>query len=165
MWHDIRTESIVKRIKASHFDNYELHYQNTVGLPLNTYFSAVKMVWLIENVKAVKEQYDSDNVIFCNIDTWLLMNLTGNIYTDITNASRTMLMDIKSLEWSNVMLDVFGIKESNLPQIKPCCYDFGKLLDLGLDNLRNTEVTAILGDQQSAALGQFCMNPGDVKCT
>lgn len=168
VWHDTRTEEIVSRFKKDKFDNQDFYQQTECGLPINTYFSAVKIKWLLENVEQVKTQYANDNIQFCTIDAWILVNLTNKFYTDVTNASRTMLVDINTLNYSQKMLEVFDIKQSSLVEIKPCCFDFGTLdtvkLDLS-DNLSQTKVTALIGDQQSATLGQLCVNKGDAKCT
>jgi len=119
-------------------------------------------------VDIVEREYNNDNVIFCTIDAWILVNLTGKIMTDVTNASRTMLVDIKNLEYSSIMLGVFDIKRSALPDIKPNCFDFGNInvSITGLpESLQQTKIACMIGDQQSATLGQLCVSKGDTKCT
>jgi glycerol kinase len=119
------------------------------GLPINTYFSAVKMRWLLENSEEVKQASTSKDghLKFGNIDAWLIAKLTGmeSLMTDSTNASRTMLMDINSLEWSQKMMDHFDIKEEWLPTIsKSSSADFGRIKS---GRLANVPIAGVLGDQ------------------
>ena len=141
------------------------------GLPLNTYFSGVKMKWLLENSPAVKalaaSDPNGDELCFSTIDTWLIAKLSGlrSVVTDSTNASRTMLMDINSLEWNQQNLDIFGVKKSWLPEIvKNSSDNFGAVYPTESPWLPNVPITGVLGDQQAACLGHL-LRPGEVKTT
>ena len=101
-------------------------------------------------------------ICFGTMDSWVIYNLTGNYFTDVTNASRTFLMDIKELKWSQALLKEFGVTEENLPKIAPSCHDFGTITEGPLKGLK---ITGCLGDQQAAAVGHGVFTPGDVKNT
>src|SRR5699024_8931926 len=136
--------------------------------PPATYFSAVKLLWLLEEVPQVREAAESDRLLFGTIDTWLIWNLTGGVQrglhlTDVTNASRTMLMDLETLDWSEEMLALTGIPRDVLPRIRPSIGDFGVVDDRHL--LGGVPITGVLGDQQAAAFGQCAFSPGDTKST
>lgn len=139
-------------------------YRKVCGLPINTYFSAQKMKWMLENVDGLDKQ---ENLCFGTIDTWLLRKLTGqagHAKTDSTNASRTMLMDINTLEWSDFMLNEYGIRKEWLPElVKKSADDFGTI-DCGIDALKGITIGGVLGDQQSACLGHV-LREGQVKNT
>ena len=160
VWQDRRTAAMCDRLKAA--GKAELIQQKT-GLILDAYFSATKLAWLIDWVKANKPDTNWDNVIAGTVDSWLLWNLTGgNVHaTDSSNASRTMLMNLETGNWDQELLDLFGIPEAIMPTIKPSMGLFGnaKILD------REIPVTAIFGDQQAALFAHGCDRPGLLKCT
>ncbi|CAI2170805.1 3279_t:CDS:2 [Funneliformis geosporum] len=166
VWCDVRTHDLVHELTAkSELGANAL--KEVCGLPLSTYFSAVKLKWLLENVPAVKEAHENDTILMGNVDTWLIYNLTGGInggmfLTDATNASRTMLMDIKKLQWSEKSLKFFGIKKCALPQIYSSSEKYG---DIKITDLAGIPITGVLGDQQSALVGQKCFNRGEAKNT
>jgi glycerol kinase len=137
VWLDQRTAGVVANMKDKNDGNVDV-YRETCGLPINTYFSAQKMKWMLENVDGLGQ---NENLIFGTIDTYLIAKLTNfkTIVTDSTNASRTMLMDINTLEWSQKMLDEYGIQAKWLPNIiKESSADFGTISteDEGLANVK-----------------------------
>lgn len=144
------------------------HFVETCGLPISTYFSAVKLLWLIENVKAVKEAVESGDALFGTIDTWLIWNLTGGVVkgglhvTDVSNASRTMLMNLKSLEWDKPTLETLGIPAHVLPKIVSNSEVIGKIAE-GWP-ITGIPISGCLGDQHAAMLGQACRK-GEAKST
>ena len=150
VWLDQRTSGIVDEMKQKNGGNADA-YRETCGLPINTYFSAQKMKWLLQNVEGIESQQD---LVFSTIDTYLIARLTNmeSIVTDSTNASRTMLMDINTLEWSDKMLGEYGIKKNWLPTIiKESSALFGKIKSVS--TLENVPIGGVLGDQQAACLG------------
>lgn len=161
VWQDSRTRS-VSAVLRSKYDNE--HVRKTTGLPISTYFSAVKLRWLIDNVREVREGINNGTALFGTIDTWLIWNLTeGNKYlTDVTNAGRTMLMNIHSLSWDSEMLQMMGITRDILPEIRSCSEIFGVL---SCTPLRGLPISGVIGDQQGALVGQSCFNVGDAKST
>lgn len=167
VWMDTRNNKLVAEVaeKAGGQDAY----RPRTGLPLATYFSGLKAKWLLENVPAVKEAADAGNAMFGNIDTWLIYNLTGGAsggihVTDVTNASRTMLMDIETLEWSDEMCKALSVPKSMLPAIKSSSEVYGYTTEDGPFGGR-VAVAGDLGDQQAATVGQTCFNPGEAKNT
>lgn len=140
-------------------------FREECGLPVNTYFSMVKMMWLIENSEEVRAAQEKGNLRFGTVDTWIIYRLTkGESYvTDSSNASRTMLMNLHTLEWSEKMLQESGIKRENLPEIKKAsAADFGTISDL--DFLQGVKIGGVLGDQQASCLGHT-LQKGEVKNT
>ena len=138
------------------------------GLPVNTYFSAIKLMWLLASDPELRARAESGELLFGTIDTWLIWNLTGGVdgglhVTDPTNASRTMLMDLASRTWSDRMLELTGIPAGLLPEIRPSVGDFGTVAARQL--LGGVPITGVLGDQQAAAFGQCAFSPGDTKNT
>lgn len=143
------------------------HFVNTCGLPLSTYFSAMKLLWLMENVDAVKRAVKVGDALFGTIDTWLIWNLTGGIknglhVTDVSNASRTMLMNLKTLDWDKPTLDTLGIPESILPKIVSNSEVIGEISS-GWP-ITGVPIAGCLGDQHAAMLGHACRK-GEAKCT
>ena len=140
--------------------------KKTTGLVIDPYFSATKMEWLLQNVPGLPEKARSGEAIFGNIDTFLLHRLTGGatFATDVSNASRTMLMDLRKLQWDDKLLQTFGVPAAALPKILPSSGIFGLTKGLGVlpDGI---PVAGILGDQQAALFGQLCLEPGEAKCT
>ncbi|CAG8463805.1 2628_t:CDS:2 [Ambispora gerdemannii] len=167
VWCDTRTHDLVHQLnKISPLGADVL--KETCGLPITTYFSALKLKWMLDNVPAVKEAYDKDNLLFGTVDSWLIWNLTGGIesglhLTDVTNASRTMFMDIKTLQWSDKTLEFFGIKRSVLPKIVSSAEIYGKIA--GDYPLKGIPIAGNLGDQQAALVGQKCFKRGEAKNT
>ena len=162
VWQDRRTANLCDRLKSE--GKAELIQQQT-GLVLDAYFSATKLAWLIDWVKENQPDIDWNNVIAGTIDTWALWNLTGGQVhaTDISNASRTMLMNIDTGDWDDSLLDLFNIPRQILPEIKPSMGIFGK----SDRDLLSTEIpiAAIFGDQQAALFAHGCDRPGLLKCT
>jgi glycerol kinase len=168
VWQDTRTDRIASALDR---DERGQTIRRKAGLPPATYFSGGKIQWILENVEGAREAAESGNAIFGNTDTWLLWNLTGGRdggvhVTDPTNASRTMLMDLETLDWDDELLGFFGIPRSMLPEIKPssCPEGYGSTLKngpLGGEVL----ITGDLGDQQAATVGQVCFAPGEAKNT
>lgn len=142
------------------------HVKQTTGLVIDPYFSGTKIEWLQQNVPGLREKAAAGSAIFGTIDTYLLHRLSGGAAyaTDVSNASRLMLMDLRSQTWDARMLRTFGINEKSLPEIRPSMGEFGRTK--GLDFLPDgIPIAGILGDQQAALFGQLCLEPGDSKCT
>lgn len=160
VWQDVRTSDICKKLKKEGFEKY---VKKTTGLVIDSYFSAPKIMWLLENVPNAKEQATNGELLFGTIDTWLLWNLTnGKVHaTDYSNASRTMLFNIKTLEWDEELLKKMDIPKSILPQVSASSHHFG---DYCFKD-QNIPITGIAGDQQAALFGQACFNTGDTKNT
>ncbi len=163
VWQDRRTEDLCQKLKS---ENKESIIKKITGLTLDPYFSASKIKWALENDSEVKKALDEKNLLIGTIDTFLLYKLTGghSHKTDASNASRTMLMDLKTCTWNKEMLSLFSVPQEILPSIEDSFCLFGKTsnsqaLPTGLP------ITCILGDQQSALFGQTGINPGDAKCT
>lgn len=163
IWQDKRTKDLCNTIKNSEFGNY---ITNTTGLIVDSYFSATKIQWILKNVRGAYEKAKKGEILFGTIDTWLIWNLTrGKLHiTDHSNASRTMLYNIKSLSWDKTILDYFDIPEQILPTVTNSSAIHGTTAK---DIFDNTEITiaGIAGDQQAALFGQTCFSPGDVKNT
>ena len=143
------------------------HFIETCGLPISTYFSALKLLWLMENVDAVKDAVRTGDALFGTIDTWLIWNLTGGVaggqhVTDCSNASRTMLMNLKTLDWDKPTLDALGISAAILPKIISNSEKIGVVAD-GFP-LSGVPISGCLGDQHAAMLGQLCQK-GEAKST
>jgi glycerol kinase len=165
VWQDTRTQSIVDRLAGS--DGVE-KYKDIVGLPLSTYFAGTKIVWILENVDGARERAEAGDLIFGTTDTWVLWNLTGGVnggihVTDVTNASRTMFLDLKTLEWRDDILADFGVPKSMLPTVKCSSEVYGTASDNSL--LREVPIAGILGDQQAATFGQAAYDKGEAKNT
>lgn len=167
IWLDVRTSSTVDQLLKALPNQNKNHYQHLCGVPLSTYFSGVKLRWLIDNDETVAQAMRDGNCLFGTVDTWLLWNLTGGIdggkhYTDVTNASRTMLMNIKTCKWDQELLDFFGIPSTILPEIRSSSEVYGKFAS---GPLKGGVLSAVLGDQQAALVGQHCLQKGDAKST
>ena len=139
------------------------------GLVISTYFSGPKIKWILDNVPGVKERAQKGELLFGNIDTWVIWNLTGGPnggvhVTDVSNASRTMLMNIEKLEWDEEILDFLEIPKSMLPEIKPSSCVYGHTTSNGAFKA-SIPVAGDLGDQQAAVFGQVCFDPGEAKNT
>ena len=168
VWQDTRTDKIASKLeREGHGDTI----RHKAGLPPATYFSGGKIRWILDNVDGVREAADRGDAIFGNTDTWLLWNLTGGTrggvhVTDPTNASRTMLMNLETLDWDDELLSIFDIPRSLLPQIKPSSAPdpYGLTLENGPLG-GEVPLTGDLGDQQAATVGQVCFAPGEAKNT
>jgi len=158
VWQDTRTQDICDEIKQ--INELKDNFLKT-GLPVATYFSLSKIIWLLRNVNEVKKARERNDLCFGTIDSWLLYKLTGKHVTDVTNASRTLLMDLNSLVWIDNILKYFKIPKESLPSIKPSFFNYGTNKRI----LKNIPITAVLGDQQASLFGQNCIKPGDVKNT
>lgn len=165
VWQDTRTQSIVDRLAK---DGGVERFKQDVGLPLATYFSGTKIVWILENVEGARERAEAGDLMFGTTDTWVLWNLTGGVNggvhaTDVTNASRTMFMDLKTLTWRDDILAAFGVPSSMLPEIRSSSEVYGVAESNSL--LREVPVAGILGDQQAATFGQAAFGAGEAKNT
>lgn len=161
VWQDRRTEKFCNENRSNF-----IKLQNICGLPLDPYFSGTKMKWLLENNSKIKEAYNNDDLLLCNIDSFILYRLSdGNsYYTDATNASRTLLMDLKTCAWSDELCTFLEISPSILPEIKSSFYDFGQTSNCSFlpDGI---PILCMMGDQQAALFGQTCFEEGQIKCT
>lgn len=165
VWQDTRTQAIVDRLAA---DGGVERFKGTVGLPLATYFSGTKIVWILENVDGARAAADAGDLIFGTTDSWILWNLTGGVdggvhATDVTNASRTLFMDLTTLEWDDDILAAFDVPKSMLPTIKSSSEIYGHAHASSL--LREVPIAGILGDQQAATFGQAAFDKGEAKNT
>ncbi len=160
VWQDRRTADICEQLKR---DGHEKYIRENTGLVIDAYFSGTKIRWILDNVEGARSQAERGELCFGTIDTWLVWNLTkGKAHlTDYTNASRTLLFNIKSLEWDEHLLQVLDIPASLLPEAKPSAWHFG---DLEMDGVK-VPITGIAGDQQAALFGQACFEPGMAKNT
>ncbi|MEJ7633186.1 glycerol kinase GlpK [Aeromicrobium sp.] len=168
VWQDTRTDRIATALDRDERGNI---IRRKAGLPPATYFSGGKIQWILENVDGVREAADKGEAIFGNTDSWIIWNLTGGRnggvhVTDPTNASRTMLMDLETLEWDDELLGFFDIPRAMLPEIKPSSTTepYGMTLENGPFG-GEVPITGILGDQQAATVGQVCFAPGEAKNT
>ncbi|KAI8126013.1 Glycerol kinase 3 [Lucilia cuprina] len=166
IWNDIRTTETVDQILAKIPEQNKNHFKDIVGLPVSPYFSALKIRWLKDNVAAVRKACREKRCKAGTIDSWIVWNLTrGTLHiTDVTNASRTMLMNIETLEWDPVLLKTFSIHADMLPDIRSCSEIYGKVLD-DRSVLKGMPISGILGNQQASLLGQMCIKPGQTKNT
>ncbi|MGU3494254.1 glycerol kinase GlpK [Xanthobacteraceae bacterium A53D] len=163
VWQDTRTDQLVARYAK---DGGHDRLRAKTGLPLATYFSGLKLHWILDNVPGAREKAASGDALFGNIDTWLLWNLTGGPdggihITDVTNASRTQLMDLEKLAWDEDILKLFNIPAACLPRIVSSSEKYGT----GKGPLEGVVLSGILGDQQAALFGQACLQPGEAKNT
>lgn len=162
VWQDRRTSEACGLLKDNGVEN---EVKQRTGLLIDPYFSASKIGWILDNVSGARSQAEQGNLAFGTIDSFLIYRLTGgrSHYTDATNACRTSLYNIHQGEWDAELLKMFGIPEAILPEVRNCIDDFGvtepELLGL------NIPITGVAGDQQSAAIGQCCFEPGSLKST
>lgn len=164
VWMDTRTDHLVQRFVR---DGGQDRFRALTGLPLATYFSGLKLLWLLENVEGAREKAESGDALFGTVDSWLTWHLTGGPQggvhvTDVTNASRTMLLNLETCTWDDGMLDIFGIPRVCLPKIVPSSAIHG---EIATAPLRGTTIAGLLGDQQAALVGQTCFSPGEAKNT
>jgi glycerol kinase len=164
VWQDTRVGEDVARFSS---EGGQDRFRPQTGLPLSTYFSSLKLRWLLDNIPVAREKAAVGELLFGNIDTFLLWNLTGGSQsgvhvTDVTNASRTQLLNLKTLDWDEKLLDAFGIPRTVLPKVRSSSEVYGEAT---LSVIAGVPVTGILGDQQAALVGQACFRPGEVKNT
>jgi glycerol kinase len=164
VWQDTRTSDLVRELAG---DQGVDRLRKDVGLPLSTYFSGPKIRWLLDNVDGAQEKADAGQLLFGNMDTWVLWNLTGGTdggvhATDVTNASRTMLMNLESLDWHEPSLDLMGVPRSMLPEIRSSSETYGEAKGSAIGGV---PISGILGDQQAALFGQTAFDKGDAKNT
>ncbi|MDU1524179.1 MAG: glycerol kinase GlpK [Cutibacterium granulosum] len=165
VWQDTRTQKICDELAG---DKGPDRFKDICGLPLATYFSGPKVKWILDNVEGARAKAEAGDLLFGNMDTWVLWNLTGGVnggvhVTEPTNASRTMLMDVRKLQWDDSMCEVMGIPKYMLPEIKSSSEVYGKASRESL--LIDTPIAGILGDQQAATFGQACFEKGNAKNT
>jgi glycerol kinase len=154
-------------VKSYTEDGVEERIRTMTGLPLATYFSGLKLKWILDNVPGARKKAESGDALFGTIDSWVLWNLTGGTsgglhLTDVTNACRTQLFDLETLEWSRELLEIFSIPFAVLPEIVSSSSVYGSARTAALNGV---PVGGILGDQQAALVGQACFDPGEVKNT
>ena len=154
VWQCRRTEDFCQTIKP-----HEDHIRRVTGLPVDAYFSASKWRWMLEHYPEGR----SDDWIVGTIDSWLIWNLTGEHLIDATNASRTQLLDLEKVSWSNEMIDLFGISFNQLPEVRSSMSDFGTIRDV--PGLEGVPIFGVAGDQQAALFGQTCFETGEAKNT
>ncbi|MEO6859164.1 MAG: glycerol kinase GlpK [Solirubrobacteraceae bacterium] len=165
VWQDTRTDKLVDELSA---DGGQDRFRATVGLPLATYFSGPKVRWILDNVDGARERAEAGDLVFGNMDTWLIWNLTGGTdgglhITDVTNASRTMLMDLKTLAWDTEIAATIGVPMSMLPEIRASSEVYGEVKSGG--GFAGVKIAGDLGDQQAATVGQTCFDVGQAKNT
>ncbi len=163
VWQDTRTAPLVDALRDRPGDEFFL---DRCGLPPSTYFSALRIRWLFDHVEGLEERARDGEVLFGTMESWLIYNLTGGTdgglhITDPTNASRTMLVNLRTLTWDAELLDFFGVPRPLLPEIRSSAESYGEARAL----LPGVRITAALGDQQAALFGQTCFSPGEAKCT
>jgi glycerol kinase len=164
VWQDTRVADYVSELaKVGGQDRF----RGKTGLPLTTYFSGLKIRWILEHIKGVRQMAEAGDAVFGNIDTFLVWHLTGGPnggvhVTDVTNASRTQLIDLETLSWDKGMLDMFGIPEKMLPSIRSSSENYGLAQEPAV---KDVAIAGILGDQQAALVGQTCFEPGEAKNT
>jgi glycerol kinase len=163
VWQDTRTQDIVTELSK---DGGQDRFREVTGLPLATYFSGTKVKWVLDNVEGARAKAEAGDLAFGNIDTWVIWNITGATdggrhVTDVSNASRTMLMSLETLDWDEGQLKAFGIPRSMLPEIRPSSEVYGT----AKGTLAGIPVAGDLGDQQAATFGQAAYDIGDAKNT
>jgi glycerol kinase len=165
VWQDTRTDRIVDELAR---DGGQDRFQAQVGLPLATYFSGPKVRWILDNVDGAREKAEAGDLLFGNIDTWCIWNLTGGTdggihITDVSNASRTMLMELRKLAWDDDICSTIGVPSAMLPEIKPSSEVYGEVRSGG--GFNGVKIAGDLGDQQAATFGQTCFDVGEAKNT
>jgi glycerol kinase len=164
VWQDTRVGEAVARLTR---EGGQDRFRAKTGLPLSTYFSGLKIAWILDAVKGAREQAERGELLFGTIDTYLLWNMTGGVHggvhlTDVTNASRTQLMDLATLQWDQEILDALRVPRAMLPEIRSSSEPYG---ELKRTVLAGVPICGILGDQHAALVGQACFHPGQVKNT
>jgi glycerol kinase len=157
-WQDTRTDQLVRHLAA---EVGEQELRERTGLHPATYFAGPKLRWLLDNVPGLRRRALEGEVLFGTMDSWLIWQLTGRHLTDVTNASRTLLMNLRTLDWDDELLEAIGIPREVLPEIRPSSEVYGE----ARGQLAGVPVAAAIGDQQAALFGQTCFAPGEAKCT
>jgi glycerol kinase len=157
-WQDIRTDHLIRELASGAGQD---RFRDRCGLPLATYFSGPKVRWLLDHIDGLRERAEAGEALFGTMDTWLIWNMTGRHVTDVTNACRTMLMNLETLEWDDVLLDAMGVPRAMLPEIRPSAEVYGEAGGA----LGGLPVAGALGDQHAALFGQTCFARGEGKCT
>lgn len=179
VWQDTRTDEICRELALGGAAASERRTQSDAalvagqdrlraktGLPLATYFSGPKIRWLLDNVPGLQKRAEAGDLLFGTMDTWVIWNLTGRHVTDVTNASRTLLMNLQTLDWDDEILSLLDIPRSLLPEIRSCSEVYGEIYPTRWkDGLQGAPVAGDLGDQQAALFGQACYSPGEAKNT
>ena len=160
IWQDRRTNKLCEELKNL---NYEAMIKDKTGLVLDPYFSATKIKWILDNVPNARKEAEGGNLLFGTVDSFLIFNLSKekNHLTDVTNASRTMLFNINTMEWDNDLLELFDIPVSMMPEVRSCDSNFGTLMQ----NEKEIAITGVIGDQQAALVVQGCFESGSMKST
>ena len=163
VWQDTRTDQICNQLSS---DGGQDRFRAKTGLPIATYFSGPKIAWILDNVDGARQRAESGELLFGNIDTWVIWNITGGPnggvhVTDVTNGSRTMLMNLETLDWDDEILGIIGVPKAMLPAIKASSEVYGE----ATGNLAGIPVAGDLGDQQAALFGQTCFSVGEAKNT
>ncbi len=159
VWQDTRTDVIIKELAKNGGQD---RFRDKVGLPLATYFSGPKIKWILNNVGGARQKAEHGELLFGNMDTWIIWNLTTGVHvTDVTNASRTMLMNLKTLDWDNEILSLLDIPRAMLPRICSSSEKYG----IARGDLNGISISGDLGDQQAALFGQTCYSVGEAKNT
>jgi len=164
VWQDTRVADYVRELARAGGQD---RFRSKTGLPLTTYFSGLKIRWILEHIKGARELAEAGDALFGNVDTFLVWHLTGGTrggahITDLTNASRTQLMNLETLSWDKELLDAFGIPEAMLPRIRSSSETYGLAKE---PSIKNVAIAGILGDQQAALVGQTCFEAGEAKNT
>lgn len=162
VWQDRRTADTCEKLKKK---GLEKKITKKTGLLLDPYFSGSKFQWLQDNIPGLKKELANGNAVFGTIDSYLLYRITGQHRTDVSNASRTMLMDIRKGDWDEELLKLFGIAKKSLPEIFPSAVEYGRTRGGVLGLPKGIPVSGLAGDQQAALFGQSCFSPGMAKCT
>jgi glycerol kinase len=164
VWQDTRTDRLVTELAG---DEGPDRFADLCGLPLTTYFSAPRIRWMLDHTPGLRQRAERGEILFGTMETWLIWNFTGGQngtglhVTDVTNASRTMLMNIETLDWDDELLAAFDVPRAILPEIRPSSGVFGNATEV----LPGVRIGAALGDQQAALFGQTCFSAGEAKCT
>lgn len=162
VWNDTRTDKICDELAK---EGGQSRLRAKTGLPLTTYFSGPKIKWILDNVEGACAAAEKGDLLFGTMDTWVIWKLTGEHITDVTNASRTLLMNLNTLDWDEDNLKLLGIPREMLPKICSSSEIYGEINTPELAPLHGIPVSGILGDQQAALFGQTCFNPGEAKNT
>jgi glycerol kinase len=165
VWQDTRTDRLVDELSS---DGGQDRFRQQTGLPLATYFAGPKARWILDNVEGARERAEAGDLVMGTIDSWVLWNLTGGTdgglhYTDVTNASRTLLMDLETLQWVDANVEAIGIPKSMLPEIHASSEVYGEVRSGG--GFQGVQIAGILGDQQAATFGQTAFSAGEAKNT
>jgi glycerol kinase len=164
VWQDTRTDKICAELEQ---EGGQDRFRLKTGLPIATYFSGPKIRWILDNVEGTRERAEAGDLLFGNMDTWCLWNLSGGTngglhITDVSNASRTMLMNLETLDWDDSLLDAIGVPRSMLPEVRPSSAVYGEVAE---GALAGVALAGDLGDQQAATFGQTCFSVGEAKNT